>query len=148
MNFKHWLIEMAQNTKSQLEQLGYEFRVENYLPRVFSIQVYVSEESTGGMLPKGSMTKKWVGEASFTQDKNRIQESNPHWADVWDDSQDDLKPNQMWVTNLWVDEKHQRLGIASAMYQLAQQVSGNQIVRTPSTTSDSDAVWAQKNRPF
>lgn len=134
MTFKIWLAEMAQNSRSQLEQMGYEFRVENSLPKRLNILVYNDHA--------------WVGEAGFTQDADYIQQENPNWASVWDDEQDNLRPNQIWVANVWVDPKHQRLGIASAMYQLAQEASRCTIVRTPSTTPDSDALWSQKNRPF
>jgi len=134
LDFSQWLIEMAANTKDELKRMGYDFRVSNSLPQRFSIVVYKD--------------KTWIAEASFTQDEDFVKNDNPHWADIWDDEQDSLKPNEMWITNVWTDPNHQRLGIATAMYQLAQEITGNKIVRTSSSTPDSDALWDQKDRPF
>lgn len=130
--FKEWIFnEMAQYNIDQLKQMGYEFRIENNLPESFVILVYKD--------------KQWLAEAFFSQSEEY---GKPHWEDQWDDNKHKLKPNQMWINNLWVDPNHRRMGIASAMYALAEKITKNRIIRTPSTTEDSDALWKQANRPF
>lgn len=132
----NWYKLSFRYTKEQLEQQGYKFRVENKLPWHLSILAYENET--------------WVGEATFSQDKQKVLGDCPDqgWAKVWDEEQDALKPHQMWVTNLWVDYRHRRKGIASALYEIAEQSTGNKIIRTPSRTPDSDVLWKQKNKNF
>jgi len=47
----------------------------------------------------------------------------------------------------WVGEPHQRKGIATAMYQHAEKITGKKTKRGM-TTGEGPALWSQPNRPF
>ncbi len=72
----------------------------------------------------------WVAEATFNE------------------SSKDLKPNEMYASNLWVDEKHRRNGIASALYQMAEQMTGKTVKRTNNQSEDAMKLWNNPNRSF
>lgn len=119
------------SNQHELESLGYTFNVVNRLPLDFAIDVVFN--------------KLTVGHSLFTQEEGIVRLDNPNWDAVWNDS-DKLKPHQMWVLMVEVDPEHQRKGIASAMYDLAEKITGNKIVRTSSRTPESDALWTSRNR--
>jgi GNAT superfamily N-acetyltransferase len=50
--------------------------------------------------------------------------------------------------SVWVDEEHQRKGLGSAMYVLAEKKSGLKIIRSDIQEPDGEAFWNQPNRKF
>ena len=59
------------------------------------------------------------------------------------------RPNELFIVNSEVHPQHQRKGLASAAYKLAQEKTGATI--TPETDNQTDsakALWSQPNRPF
>lgn len=51
-------------------------------------------------------------------------------------------------TEARIIDEHQRKGLASAMYQLAEQHSGMKIEQSPFQSKEAEQLWSQPNRPF
>jgi len=89
----------------------------------------VDDDPSGDFLITVIKDKIDVAEALFTQTGN-------------------LASNEMSIVDVSTAPAYRRLGIATAMYQIAEQESGKTIVRTPDRTPDSDKLWEQPGRPF
>ncbi len=56
---------------------------------------------------------------------------------------------QLYPSYVGVDDDHQRKGLATAMYQHAEERTGKRVLNNPSLQLDDGAkLWAQPNRPF
>jgi hypothetical protein len=61
---------------------------------------------------------------------------------------DNHQDNSMFALETEVDEDHQRKGLASAMYRLAEEKTGRKFSPSPHQTDEGAAIWNQPNRPF
>jgi GNAT superfamily N-acetyltransferase len=96
---------------------------------------------------KDGYKDRLVGHSVFTANEALMKKMYPGWASVWED-EDKLKPGEMWALMIDVDPEYRRQGIATALYNLAEKITGRKIIRTPAKTPESDALWQQKERPF
>lgn len=55
---------------------------------------------------------------------------------------------KMMVSNVLVEPAHRRRGVASAMYQLAEKLSGKKLHPYPEQKAPGKKLWAQPERPF
>jgi len=53
-----------------------------------------------------------------------------------------------WVATSWVDPKHQRKGLASHTYRMAEKKHGMKLVSDQSQSEDAKALWANPDRKF
>jgi 8-oxo-dGTP pyrophosphatase MutT (NUDIX family)/GNAT superfamily N-acetyltransferase len=60
----------------------------------------------------------------------------------------DPTPPKMMVSDVEVDEEHQRQGLATQMYVLAEKLAGKKLHPYPEQYDDGKALWSQPNRPF
>ncbi len=56
--------------------------------------------------------------------------------------------NYITVSLIKIDREHRRKGLATAMYQAAEQHWGKKIKASGYRMPDGHALWAQPNRPF
>lgn len=52
------------------------------------------------------------------------------------------------ITNIYVDEKHQRKGIATAMYNMARKLPTKEVLGHSSHRSDEGEAWSRKTEGY
>lgn len=123
MKFKYWLNEQIKTGVEQFKNYSLHYEIDGN-----------GSQLTGYVIAKEPPNEATIGYLSFSTTFSQDQQGNEGIYTI--------------PGSIKVEEQYRRKGLATAMYSLAEKLSGYRIIPNQNNSIDAKAVWNQPNRPF